>query len=199
MSPRNLKRERFALELYAGKHATEAYVIAGYEAGKTSLPHNARRLARDPDIKRRIEKMFAEERGYAEIEAARCRRERRIIAFSDVANYFEPSLDPEGKPTGKVRIKDFTKLPRELTAALKSIRPTKLGWEIALHDKDSSLRAIEERVDPKPDASAPGVAVQVNVANQLNGETNTVNGPRERIAGRLEKIAGNEAGDTATE
>lgn len=161
-SPKNFKRERFALEIYAGKHPMDAMRIAGYKA----RPENARRMANSPDVRKRVGEMIEAERGYAEIEAMRARRERKIIAYADVANYFEPSLNADGKPSGRIKIKDFTTLPREFTAAIKTVKPTKLGWEITLHDKDSSLRAIEDRVDPKP-ASAPGVAVQVNVDNQV--------------------------------
>src|ERR1039458_7899164 len=100
-SPKNFKRERFALELYAGKHSDDAYVIAGY----TRNPANARRLANSPQVRKRIGEMVEAERGYAEIEAMRCRRERRNIAFADIANYFEPSLDGDGKPTGRVKMK----------------------------------------------------------------------------------------------
>lgn len=193
-SPKNFKRERFALELYAGKHSDDAYVIAGYKRN----PHNARRLANDPWTRKRIGEMVEQERGYAEIEAMRCRRERRIIAYADMANYYEPSMDDHGRPTGRVKIKDFTKLPRELTAAMKTIKPTKLGWEITLHDKDASLRAIEERVDPKPDAPAANMAVQVNVSGaEVSGDGNISNDARERIAGRIERLSGRTSSEPA--
>lgn len=155
--PMNMKRERFALELYAGVPPLRAMKIAGY----TPRPENARRLANDPDIKRRIFEMVEQERGFAEVEAMRCRRERRLVAFANIAEYFEPVLDVDGIPTGRVRIKDFTKMPRDLAAAIAAIRPTKMGWEIKLHDKDAALRAIEDRVDPKPDKSEAGLSVNV--------------------------------------
>lgn len=185
----NMRRERFVLELYAGKTPLQAMAIAGY----TPRPENARRLANDPRIKRRLSEMIEQERGLAEIEAMRARRERRIIAYADMANYFEPALDADGKPTGRVRIKDFTKMPRELTAAIASVKPTRLGWEIKLHDKDASLRAIEDRVDPKPER---GADVQVNVTQavgvQIDGD-----GARERIARKLDAIAGGSGGAAA--
>lgn len=140
--PINRKLERFVLELYAGKTPLEAMEIAGY----TPSAPNARRLANSPEVRERLSIFFAQERNLIEIEAMRARRERDCIAYSNIANYFEPVMEG-GKPTGRVRVKDFTQLPREVAAAIQSIKPTKLGWEIKLHDKDASLRAIEKRVE----------------------------------------------------
>ena len=140
--PINPRVERFALELYAGKTPLEAMEIAGY---KPSAP-NARRLANSPDVRARLATFFAQERNLIEVEVMRVRRERDCIAYSNIANYFEPVLE-NGKPTGRVRVKDFTQLPREIAAAIQSIKPTKLGWEIKLHDKDAALRAIEKRLE----------------------------------------------------
>lgn len=140
--PFNRKLERFVLELYAGKTPLEAMEAAGY----TPRPENARRLANSPEVRERLSTFFSQERNMIEIEAMRVRRERDCIAYSNIANYFEPVIE-NGKPTGRVRVKDFTQLPREIAAAIQSIKPTKLGWEIKLHDKDAALRAIERRVE----------------------------------------------------
>lgn len=140
--PFNPKIERFALELYAGKTPLEAMEIAGYKP----RPENARRLANSPEVRARLSTFFAQERNLVEIEVMRVRRERDCIAYSNIANYFEPVMEA-GKPTGRVRVKDFTQLPREIAAAIQSIKPTKLGWEIKLHDKDAALRAIEKRLE----------------------------------------------------
>jgi hypothetical protein len=140
--PFNRKLERFVLELYAGKSPMEAMEIAGYKP----RPENARRMVNSPEVRARLSTFFSQERNMIEIEAMRVRRERDCIAYSNIANYFEPVME-NGKPTGRVRVKDFTQLPREVAAAIQSIKPTKLGWEIKLHDKDSALRAIERRVE----------------------------------------------------
>lgn len=140
--PFNRKLERFVLELYAGKTPLEAMEIAGYKP----RAENARRMANSPEVRGRLSTFFSQERNLIEIEAMRARRERDCVAYSNISNYFEPVLD-HGKPTGRLRVKDFTQLPREIAAAIQSIKPTKLGWEIKLHDKDSSLRAIERRVE----------------------------------------------------
>jgi hypothetical protein len=57
--------------------------------------------------------------------------------------------------TGAVKFKGFTNLTDEQIAAIASFKPTKLGFELKLHDKDSSLKAIEARVEPQvlPNAS----------------------------------------------
>lgn len=143
----NRKRERFILELYRGKPPQEAAEIAGYKPDHA----NSYRLANDPEVRARIAELYERERNFIQIEAMRARRERDIIAYSNIANYFEPVMDNDGKPTGRLRVKDFTSLPREVAAAIKSIKPTKLGWEITLHDKDAALRAIEKRVEPAID------------------------------------------------
>src|SRR4051812_32080750 len=140
--PFNRKLERFVLELYAGKTPMEAMEIAGYKP----RPENARRLANSPEVRERLSSFFSQERNMIEIEAMRVRRERDCIAYSNVANYFEPVME-NGKATGRIKVKDFTQLPREIAAAIQSIKPTKLGWEIKLHDKDAALRAIERRVE----------------------------------------------------
>ena len=143
-SIRNPKRERFALEYYAGKSPLEAMTLAGY----VPAPANARRMANSPDVRKRVSELFEAERGFVAVEAMRARRERECLAYSNIADYFEEKRDADGRMTGKVGLKDFTKLPRALTAAIKEIKPTKLGFAITLHEKDSSLRAIETRVDP---------------------------------------------------
>lgn len=140
--PFNRRLERFVLELYAGKTPLEAMQIAGYKA----RPENARRMANSLEVRSRLSTFFSQERNMIEIEAMRARRERDILAYSNIANYFEP-VSENGKPTGRVRVRDFTQIPREMAAAIQSIKPTKLGWEIKLHDKDSALRAIERRVE----------------------------------------------------
>ena len=140
--PFNRKLERFVLELYAGKTPLEAMEIAGYKPS----PSNARRMANSPEVRARLSQFFAQERNLVEIEVMRARRERDCIAYSNIANYFEPVVE-NGKPTGRVRVKDFTQIPREIAVAIQSIKPTKLGWEIKLHDKDAALRAIERRLE----------------------------------------------------
>lgn len=140
--PFNRKVERFVLELWAGKSPLEAYVLAGYKPNAG----NARRLANTPDVRAKLSALFAEEKNLIEIEVMRARRERDCIAYSNIANYFEPVIE-HGKPTGRIRVKDFTQLPREIAVAIQAIKPTKLGWEIKLHDKDAALRAIEKRLE----------------------------------------------------
>jgi hypothetical protein len=148
--PFNRKVERFVLELYAGKTPLEAMEIAGYKPS----PANARRMANSPEVRARLSTFFAQERNLIEIEVMRARRERDCLAYSNISNYFEPVIE-NGKPTGRVRVKDFTQLPREIAAAIQSIKPTKLGWEIKLHDKDSALRAIEKRLEAALEGQVP--------------------------------------------
>ncbi len=137
-------RERGALALYAGKSEQEALEAAGL----VYSPANGRRFRNSPDVRDRLRHLFEADRPFLVLDALRARREREALAFSNIKNYLTPVLDGEGKPTGEMAIKDITALPDDLTKAIKKIKPTKLGYEIELYDKDASLRAIEARVDP---------------------------------------------------
>jgi len=149
---RNWRREQGALALYAGKSDKEAMEAGGLKWS----PANGRRFRNSPDIRARLKELFEADRPYLLLDALKCRRERQAIAHARMSNYFEDALGADGQPTGEIRFKGFARLTDEQVAAIASIKPTKAGYEIKLHDKDSSLRAIEARVDPVGAAARDG-------------------------------------------
>ena len=153
MSRIRSNREAGVLALYAGRSEQEAMEAAGL----VYSPANGRRFRNSPDVRARLKELFEADRPYFVLDALRARREREALAYSRIGDYFEDELgDLTGRPTGKVRFKGFGKLTDQQIAAIASIKPTKLGYEIKLHDKDASLRAIEVRVDPIQTQPADG-------------------------------------------
>lgn len=77
-----------------------------------------------------------------DLSPSRVIKEHATIAFSNIADYYE------SRGFGEVHIKDLTKIPRELMAAVKTIRtkPTMYGnhMEIVMHDKKESLKVFGE-------------------------------------------------------
>lgn len=136
-------REQGALALYVGKSEREAMEAAGL----VYSPANGRRFRNSPDVRARLKELFEADRPFLVLEALRARREREALAYARMDAYFEDVIGEDGKPNG-VRFKGFGNLTDAQIAAVASFKPTKLGYEIKLHDKDSSLRAIEARVDP---------------------------------------------------
>lgn len=154
---RNIRRERAALALYAGKSDREAMEAAGY----VYSPANGRRLRNSPDIKARLCELFAAETPFVMLDALRARREREALAYARMADYYDDVLDDDGKPTGELRFKGFARLTDAQIAAIAAFKQTKLGVEIKLYDKDAALRAIEARVEPLVDGLArPAPAAQ---------------------------------------
>ena len=149
---KNARRERGAIALYTGKSDKEAMEAAGYVY---SAP-NGRRFRNSPDIRQRLRELFEADRPFLLLDALECRNERRAIIKARMSNYYEDVLDDQGMPTvddkGEpvMRFKGFAKLTDEQVAAIASIKQTKAGYEIKLHEKDASLRAREARVDPLP-------------------------------------------------
>src|SRR5258706_14827250 len=148
---KNWKREQGALALYAGKSDKEAMEAAGLKWSAA----NGRRFRNSPDIRQRLRELFEVDRPFLVLDALRAKREREAIAYARMDAYFEDVIGADGKPCG-VRFKAFANLTDQQIAAIASFKPTKLGYEIKLHDKDSSLRAIEARVDPLPHGAGKG-------------------------------------------
>jgi hypothetical protein len=143
---KNWKREQGALALYAGKSDKEAMEVAGLKWS----PANGRRFRNSPDIRSRLKDLFEADRPFFVLDALRAKREREAIAYARISSYFEDEIGDDGKPTGDIKFKGFANLTDEQVAAISSIKQTKLGYEIKLHDKDAALRAIQARVDPLP-------------------------------------------------
>lgn len=150
MSRIRSNRERGAIALYVGKSEPEAMA----EAGLVYSPANARRFRNSPDVKARLFELFTADRPFLLLDALKAKREREAIAYARMGSYFQDTKGADGKPTGEVEFKGFAALTDAQVAAIASIKQTKNGVEIKLHDKDASLRAIEARVDPLPGRAA---------------------------------------------
>ncbi len=175
MSRIRSNRERGALALYVGKSEQEAMEAAGL----IYSPANGRRFRNSPDVRARLKELFEADKPFLMLEALRARREREALAYARMDSYFEDEVGSDGKPCG-VRFKGFGNLTDAQVAAIASFKPTKLGYEIKLHDKDASLRAIERRVEPTAqpsdgDDDRPPAPVNSNSrwATLLPGETRT--------------------------
>jgi hypothetical protein len=159
-------RERGALALYTGKPEQEAMAAAGLKWS----PANGRRFRNSPDVRARLKELFEQDRLFYAADALRAVREREHVAYARISNYYEDVLGEDGKPTGAIRFKGFARLTDQEVAAIASIKPTKTGYEIKLHDKNAALHAIQARVDPLPlrlpDDDAPG-------AGKSAGDTQT--------------------------
>jgi hypothetical protein len=131
------------------------------EAGLVYSPANGRRFRNSPDIRRRLKELFEADRPFMALDALRARREREAVAYARMDAYFEDVVGDDGKPTGEVRFKGFARLTDQQVAAIASFKPTKLGYEIKLHDKNASLSAIQARVDPLPKQAGEGDDEQV--------------------------------------
>lgn len=155
---KNWRREQGALALYAGKSDQEAMKAANL----VYSPANGRRFRNSSDVRERLRQLFEADRPFLVLDALRAKREREAIAYARMDSYFEDVLDDQGMPTvddkGEpvVRFKGFAKLTDQQIAAIASFKATKAGYEIKLHDKDASLRAIEARVDPLPTRASAG-------------------------------------------
>jgi len=125
------------------------------EAGLAYSPANGRRFRNSPDVRSRLKELFEADRPFFVLDALRAKREREAIAYARMDAYFEDVIGVDGKPNG-VRFKGFAALTDQQIAAIASFKPTKLGYELKLHDKDSSLRAIEARADPFPAKAGAG-------------------------------------------
>lgn len=144
-------RERGAQALYAGKSEQEAMEVAGLKWS----PANGRRFRNSPDVRQRLKELFEVDRPFLLLDALKAKREREAVAYARMSSYFEDVIE-DGKPTGEIKFKGFAALTDQQVAAIASIKPTKTGYEIKLHDKDAALRAIEARVDPLPGRTGAG-------------------------------------------
>lgn len=145
MSKIRCNRERGALALYCGKSEKEAMETANL----VYSPANARRFRNSPDVRARLEQLFAADRAFFQYEAMRAMNERKIIAYSNIMDYCR-IID------GQIVLKDDAEVPAEAWRAVSKIKPTKLGIEITLYDKNVALAAIQARVDPVPTQPGSG-------------------------------------------
>lgn len=107
----NPRHERFAQALALGKPASEAYVLAGYEANDG----NASRLNGNEKVKSRVTEIMQAAAARVEITASRVLDELGKMGFSNMLDYVTVTSN------GAAEV-DLTKLTREQAAAIQEIQ-----------------------------------------------------------------------------
>jgi hypothetical protein len=149
-----------AQESYAEARAN-AYAGVGYAPSKS----NARKLAGKPEIKRRLAELQERAAELGDISRAKTLVEVDRIASANLVDFFE--MHGQG-PKATLRVKDITRLPRSLTAALSSVEVDKQGRvRIKLHDKNPALDKIGRNLGLW-EGDLKQVDVQVTVADLVS-------------------------------
>lgn len=124
----NDRRQRFIDEYMIDFNGTRAAIAAGYASKRAT--EQAARLLSIPEIRNEVNRRKAEICEGLRISAERVLWEMAALGFSNIFNYVEVS-------DGELRLKE---MPSEIQGAVSSIKVTKNGTEIKLHDK---LKALE--------------------------------------------------------
>jgi phage terminase small subunit len=157
-------RELVELRLGCDKQANaKAYIAAGY--AERNAESNGRRLSNRPHIKNRFKELFAEACAYRDIRPAAIVVRIDRVGSANIADFYE--ADPDHP--GKVRLKDITKLPRELSAAIEQIKWTDNGPELKLADKNQANFTLLKHFGGLPADPSDGARnTQVNFFNGLS-------------------------------
>lgn len=156
------KHEKFACLLAEGIDRIEAYKQAGYTPDRG----NANRTAGRKDVRARVQELLNEAAEYTDIRRVRVLVEIDRVGSANLADFFEPTFDAEGKRSGYA-LKDITALPRRLTAALAGIEWDDDGRpKIKLHDKNQANFTLLKYLGgiPEPERA------DVNIFNVLSVE-----------------------------
>jgi hypothetical protein len=116
-----------------GRYAVQAAISAGYK--RNTAESFAWKILKNPDVMEFINKLQAPVLEKLNIDEDWVLTKLKNFADADISDFFEIN-------EGKLIIKDLKKLPKEKTAAIESIKATKLGIEIKLVDKRSCLADI---------------------------------------------------------
>lgn len=122
------KQERFIDEYIIDFNATRAAIAAGYSSKRANS--QGVHLLSIPEIQAEVRRRKAEISAGLRISAERVLWEMAALGFSSIFDYVEV-ID------GELRLKE---LPPEKQGAVSSIKITKNGTEVKLHDK---LKALE--------------------------------------------------------
>ena len=132
MAPlKNIRHERFCLELAKGKSQSEAFRVAGY----TDRGNNAARLSQKETIRNRLAELLERMQERAVVSVERLSKEYARLAYSDLT-------DVLSFEDGKVKLKSSAQLGPDITAAISEVRQTKDGIVIKMHNKVAALDAL---------------------------------------------------------
>jgi len=128
------KQIKFCEEYVVDLNGTQAAIRAGYSE-KTANEQASQLLAK-LSIQEKVKEL---QNGLSESTLTKAEdviNELKKTAFSDITNFI-------GQVSGKTfLIKDFSILPKELTACIESIQETKDGIKFKLYDKIKSLELL---------------------------------------------------------
>lgn len=121
-------------------NATRAYKAAGYSVkSENAAGVEGFKLLRNPKIKAYLEKRMDERSKATQITAESTLRGINNIAEANITDVVTLVTEPNGSI--RMQIADFAKLPRNIKAAIQSIKQNRDGSiEIKMHDK---LKALE--------------------------------------------------------
>ena len=132
----NPQHEKFAQARAEFVERIKAYQQAGFVPDRG----NANRLEKRTEVKARIAELLEEAARYTDIRRVKTLVNIDAVGDFNVIDILEPVLDSDGQDTGRLRLKDLTKLPRKPTAALGTIKLDEDGRvkEITPHDKNQA-------------------------------------------------------------
>lgn len=185
----HVKHEAFALAVAEGVTLLEAHKAAGYapDAG------NAKRLRKRHDVRSRIAELRLEAAEFANVRRVRVVLEVDRVGRANIRDFYQQEIDEGTKlPTGRMRLRPITELPRELSAAIAEIELGNDGQiaKLKLHDKNQANFTLLKYLGGLPEA--PQSATHVSIFNQLSVEDQRV------LADTLEALPGG-AGDAGLE
>lgn len=134
-NPYNLndKQVRFCREYVIDNNATQASIRAGYS--KKTAHAIGEKLLRKVEVQSFINDLKQDLEKSTQISAQKVLLELSKIAFSNLGDYIYIS-------DNEIMLKDWSKLTREQTAAVESVRKTRDGYQIKLYNKTNSLELL---------------------------------------------------------
>mgnify|MGYP001601850268 CR=1 FL=1 len=182
---KNPQYEKFASELAELKPTIEAYKLAGYVPDRG----NANRLAARPVIKARVAELLEEAAEYADIRRARVLVEIDRVGRANLVDFFERvslGANDAGIEMFEIRLRDITRLPRQLTAAIAAIEWDDAGRpKLKLHDKNAANFTLLKFLGGLPE---PERHDHTNIFNLLSVEDQRI------VVSALEGLAGGQGG-----
>jgi hypothetical protein len=138
---KNPKHEAFCREVAGGL----AYESAWVAIGNNEKARNASRLANQPKIQARIAELRAEFNASAGIQLRWLQEKLLPFVTADLTRYFESDDD------GKLTLRDLTKLPADLRAALSEVSIDADGkMKFKVVDKLGAINALIKSVGGNP-------------------------------------------------
>ena len=140
-------QERFCQEYLVDLNATAALTRAGSKANKDSIRVEASRLLIKSEVQERISQLMEEQSKRTQITADSVLKEIAALAFHNIEDYCD--WDEEGNLT----IKPGKEIPRQLKAAIRSIKkiqkkiPVKGGDSIEINRLELKLTGKEKNLE----------------------------------------------------